>query len=134
MKKIACTLLVDDNDNTNFLHQMVLEDMDIGGEILVATNGMEAIELIQKRLATGQASPDLMLLDINMPVMDGFEFMAAFKELEFEDHQPLIIAMLTIALKTEDVKELQHSTAVEFLKKPLIEQSLREVLKKHSLR
>ncbi len=132
MKKIACTLLVDDNENTNFLHQMLLEDMGITEEILFAGNGLEAINLIQKRISSKQACPELILLDINMPVMDGYEFMDAFEALNIKVQAPLIIAMLTIPLRSDDLQKLRSSTPVEFIKKPLTEENLTEVLKIHS--
>lgn len=132
MKKIACTLLVDDNENTNFLHQMLLEDMGITEEILFAGNGLEAINLIQQRISTKQACPELILLDINMPVMDGYEFMDAFEALNIKVQMPLIIAMLTIPLRSDDLKKLPSSIPIEFIKKPLTEESLTEVLKVHS--
>ena len=133
MKKLACTLLVDDNENTNFLHQMLLEDMGITEEILFAANGLEAINLIQQRISRKKECPELILLDINMPVMDGFEFMHAFEALNIKGQLPLILVMLTIPLKSDDLKKLQLATPLEFIQKPLTEESLTEVLKVHSL-
>lgn len=71
MKKLNCVLLVDDDITTNFLNESLIEEMDIAKQIMVAQNGKEALELIERYFNEESSCPQLILLDINMPVMDG---------------------------------------------------------------
>lgn len=72
MQKLTSTLLVDDDETTNFVNEMLLKDMGVTEQILTAHNGQEALELILERCENNEC-PSLILLDINMPVMNGFE-------------------------------------------------------------
>ncbi|MDB5282597.1 MAG: response regulator, partial [Bacteroidota bacterium] len=74
LKKI---LLVDDSQPFNFLTRLVLTQNGVNCKIDEALNGKTALDYINK----SAECPDIILLDINMPVMDGFEFLAEFKKL-----------------------------------------------------
>lgn len=80
MTKIACTLLVDDDDTANYLNKSLFKRLDATERLLVARNGLEALTLINRN-CPGQDCPALILLDINMPVMNGFEFLEAYSQL-----------------------------------------------------
>lgn len=127
MKKIAFTLLIDDDDITNIVNQMLLEDLDLTDELLIARNGKEALELIERRQRSQECLPNLILLDINMPVMNGFEFLTAFEKLEIEARSSVIIVMLTTSMNPEDVKIAQETTIGGYLNKPLTENDLQKV-------
>ena len=71
-KKLECILLIDDDDEDNFYHKIVIERMNITKRIEVAYNGLEALEFLQKE---SQIIPELIFLDINMPKMNGWEFL-----------------------------------------------------------
>ena len=124
-------MLVDDDETTNMVNQMLLEDLDITREILVARNGKEALGLIKQHYQENGCYPDLILLDINMPVMNGFEFLSAFEQLEINEKSSIVIVMLTTSMNPADVTRAQSAPIKSFLNKPLTEQRLREVLEKH---
>ncbi len=130
MEKLACVLLVDDDDTANYLNQTLLEDLAVADQILVARNGVEALEVL-KRQCNEDNCPQLILLDINMPVMNGFEFLDAYQKLEIAYKQSVVIVMLTTSLNPGDVGRLGQIPAVGFLSKPLTEEMVRDLLKKH---
>ncbi|QHT66252.1 response regulator [Rhodocytophaga rosea] len=130
MNKLSCILLVDDDNITNFANQMLIEDMEITEQVLVAFNGLEAIELIKKQCEV-DCCPELILLDINMPVMNGFEFLETYKELEFVHKQSVVILMLTTSLNPKDVEQMKEEPIKGFLTKPLTEIMIRDLLRKH---
>ena len=130
MEKLSCILLVDDDETTNFANQMLLEDLAVTERVLVANNGRQALEMIQRQCGEGYC-PALILLDINMPVMNGFEFLAAYERLDFEHKQLVVIVMLTTSLHPSDTHRLQEVPIQGFLNKPLTEQMVGDLLKEH---
>lgn len=130
MTKIACTLLVDDDDTANYLNEMLFTRLEATEKLLVARNGLEALALITQN-CPGQNCPMLVLLDINMPIMDGFEFLEAYKELEFEQKKSVIIVMLTTSLNPHDVEKAQQTDIASFITKPLTKKTLQELIAQH---
>ncbi|MBQ4804029.1 response regulator [Aquimarina sp. MMG015] len=103
MKTIAKVLLVDDSDATIFFNKIVLSKTGYVDDILIAKNGLEALQIIQSGIV-----PEIIFLDINMPVMDGWEFLSKFQDLENSLKNTTIILMIGAELTKED-KELARS-------------------------
>ncbi|MFT2008125.1 response regulator [Pontibacter sp. 13R65] len=135
MNKLNCVLLVDDDEATNFINTMVIKRAGIAEELLIARNGKEAIELIKQRgneVAVMRAPiPRLILLDINMPVMDGFGFLQLYKELELPEKESVVIAVLTTSLNPKDEELVRSAGVRDFLNKPLTAKVLEELLSRH---
>jgi CheY-like chemotaxis protein len=132
MKKMKCVLLVEDDDTINFYNQFLIERLDIAEEVVVATNGEEALQYL-KKAGSGEASqPDLILLDINMPIMNGFEFIEEYEQLPAEWKSKILVVMLTTSLHPADVERAKgHPSIVEYFYKPLMEQKLGELCDKY---
>ncbi|UPL50666.1 response regulator [Hymenobacter sublimis] len=130
MDKISCILLVDDDKTTNFLNRLLLENLGVTDQVLVAENGREALRLIEQN-GPNDTCPALILLDINMPVMNGFDFLEAYQNLSFAHKQSVVIVMLTTSLNPRDVTRLQQLPTNGFLNKPLTKKMVHEVLKQH---
>ena len=128
--KISCTLLVDDDRINNFLNQRLLEGLNITEKLLTALNGKEALSLFEKECQEAKC-PALILLDVNMPVMNGFEFLEAYDQLQFTPKEPVIIIMLTTSLHPRDVERVQQLGIAGFLNKPLTKDKVNDILKAH---
>ncbi|MDO7844775.1 response regulator [Hymenobacter sp. M29] len=132
MQKLTCALLVDDDQTTNYLNQLLIKRLNITDNLLVALNGQEALELV--KIHCQMATPDcpaLILLDVKMPVMDGFQFLTAYNELPLPEKESIIIVMLTTSLHPQDVDRVQSLNIGGFLNKPLTKEKLNDVLKNH---
>lgn len=132
MKKLSCVLLVDDDEANNFLNKRIIDKMDFTEHIEVAKNGRIALDLIKKGIKMEHCTPKLIFLDLNMPVMDGWEFLEEFNKMEFALKQTIKIVILTTSLnpadraKAESIKEVSS-----FINKPLREIFVKPILKEH---
>jgi CheY-like chemotaxis protein len=128
-KKLNLILLIDDNDADNYFHQIILKKMDIAKHIEVALNGEEALNFLKVK---DQPAPELILLDINMPKMNGWEFLEAYKNLDIKEKTKITIVMLTTSENPEDRKKAEQIPEITgFTTKPLAESAIEDVLKKH---
>ncbi|MFD1874769.1 response regulator [Hymenobacter bucti] len=132
MAKITSILLVDDDQTVNYLNERLLERMEVASQVLVALNGQEALN----RLAThGQhataASPALLLLDIKMPVLDGFGFLEAYQQLPPAQQRANVIVMLTTSLHPLDMQRLEQLPIAECLSKPLTQEKVDLIIEKY---
>lgn len=136
MQKLTCVLLVDDDPITNFLNQDLLESLDIADTLLLASNGQAALELLQAHcLAATPTCPVLVLLDVQMPVLDGFGFLEAYARLALP-HPPgaIVIVMLSSSQHPDDIARAKALHAADFLPKPLTAEQLDQVLATHFAR
>jgi CheY-like chemotaxis protein len=127
-KQLNCILLIDDDEPTNFLNKLTLEQMGCTRHIRVAQSGQEALEY----LMNSDPRPDLIFLDINMPAMDGWEFLERYKKLLPGQKADIVLIMLTTSLNPDD--EIRTRTIPEiagFENKPLRQAQLEILLKKY---
>lgn len=130
MDKISCTLLVDDDRINNFLNQRLLDSLNITEKLLTALNGQEALTLFTQECQEA-GCPSLILLDVNMPVMNGFEFLEAYDKLKITPKEPVIIIMLTTSLHPRDVERVQRLGIAGFINKPLTKEKVNDILKSY---
>lgn len=128
-------MLIDDDDATNFIHQIIIKKSNIAEQIVTALNGKQAIEILIKNgedANTENTLPSLIFLDINMPVMDGWGFIEAYKGLSESIRKQVVIVMLTTSYDPDDKKRaLQIPEISEFEKKPLTFDIINRLMEKH---
>jgi CheY-like chemotaxis protein len=135
--KVNCILLIDDDEPTNFLSQMIIEQADCAAEVQVAYSGCQALDYLTSRgeFTSEQNTyprPDLIFLDINMPAMNGWEFLQKYNSLEKEHKGNIVIIMLTTSLNPDDrLRSGDFPDVSGFENKPLTREKLDTLLKKH---
>jgi len=128
-KKLHGILLIDDDADDNFFHKMVIDEMNCTEHVEVAFNGLEAIDYLKNE---NQPKPDLVFLDINMPRMNGWEFLEAHSKLKQEQKAKVIVIMLSTLKDPDDLKRAaQFSEIIDFNYKPLTENSLMQILEQY---
>ena len=131
LKKLAKILLVDDSAADNYLHRRLINNLGIAEEIIVAQNGIEALDCLTAPADGEYPRPELIFLDINMPGMDGWEFLDAYERLEADRKAGMVICMLTTAYSDRDRERArQHGIVDDYLVKPLDKEMLLRVYRK----
>jgi CheY-like chemotaxis protein len=122
MSSFSYVLLVDDDEITNYLHKRILEKAKIADEVHVLLNGKEAYDFF-KSLDNGDYFPGelLVLLDLNMPVMDGWEFLDKYKYLSSLPKDRIHIYILSTSENPDDIQRAEtYSFIIEgYVNKPL---------------
>lgn len=133
--KLNCMLLVDDDEGHNYLTKMVIQEAAIAQHIHTVWDGGEAIDYLTGRGKFNGATcpkPDLILLDINMPVMDGWDFMEEYCKLEDAQRRGTMIVMLSTSMNPDDrarARTIPHIS--DFKSKPLTSEALREIVQRY---
>ena len=131
MMNINSVLLVEDDSITNYINTRLIKKVKITNDIHVSLNGAEALSFIKETTSNGNSCPELIFLDINMPVMDGFEFLQKFHALNIPNKDKVVIVMLTTSTHSKDMDKLFNSGNTDFLSKPLTEQKLQDIIAKY---
>lgn len=121
-------LLIDDDSVCNFLNKKTLERTGFVKDIQTVLNGKEAIDLFKSYYQESRQLPDLVLLDLNMPIMDGFGFLEAFKALPSPDKENVKIIVVTSSQDPKDISRAKELGIKQYLTKPLMEETLRVAL------
>lgn len=125
MRRFSTILLVDDSEITNFLHERLFERRELFDQVLMAANGAKALDaLARHRDEFGSANPVLVLLDLNMPVMNGFQFLEAFRALPPEQQQGVVVVVLTSSENAQDLDRASALPIAGLLIKPLDEEKI----------
>ena len=130
MPKLNCILLIDDDNITNFINERLIRKLNVSNQIKIALNGEEGIQYIQNLCEKDELCPELILLDINMPVMNGFEFIREFENFKIKNKDKVKIVILTTSKNIKDVELLKSIGNFEFINKPLTEEKLFNCLTK----
>mgnify|MGYP000362347386 CR=1 FL=1 len=128
LKKWSCVLLIDDNEADNFLHEIAIREADCAEEIIAYEMAEEALQ----KLKEAEVHPEIIFLDLNMPGMDGWEFLEEYNTLPKALKGAIVIMMLTASSNPKDKqKAIQDFQLMGFSNKPLTRELCLEIMKKH---
>ena len=117
--KIQSILVVDDDENDHFICEYTIRKFDPSIRVLKAFDGSDALDILRH-----EETPDAIILDINMPVMNGFEFLDRYAE-EFEVHAPVVAMLTSSHLGKDRERAMQYSFVKSYFEKPLQSDHLR---------
>ncbi|OBQ55049.1 response regulator [Tamlana sp. s12] len=130
MKSITSTLLIDDDKFTSFYNEKIVKKHNQFGEIISVNSGKAAIEYLEDAIEGNALKPDVIFLDINMPAMNGWEFIEAYRKLDIEFTSTIKIIMLTTSSNPKDKERSQTINEIaNYINKPLSLPILDEIIK-----
>ena len=134
-QKLKCVMLIDDDEPTNFLSSIFIEEVSCSEHIEVAQSAKQALTYLSGSQMPDDKSipyPDLIFLDINMPAMDGWEFIEHYKKLKKEYNEKVIIIILSTSLNPDDILKATRTPEIAgFEHKPLTPEKIDGILKKY---
>lgn len=130
MKKLNTILLIDDDKATNFMHKLIIGKENCTENIVSIENGEDALTYLQTKVDGKYPNPELIFLDINMPGMNGWEFLEKFKEINQSTQKSKVVVMLTTSTDPFDRKKAETINQVsDFKSKPLSSEMIQNILK-----
>ena len=133
MNRINKVLLVDDDNVTNYLNILILTRMSLTRKMEIRIHGGEALEDLIECDAQGNEYPELIFLDLNMPCIDGIQFLEEYGKLKSPKKDKTKIVLLS-AVKNERTMNICHQFGIEdFIEKPLSTEKIKGILKSKAL-
>ena len=124
-------VLVDDNETTSFLNNRLLGRLALADQVSTFARADEAFEQFWGNEGdTTKAAPDLVFVDLKMPGMSGFDFLALYNTLPQPVQDKTVMAVLTTSMHGADTARVAQYPNVEYLTKPLTEEKMRKLLEK----
>ena len=129
---INSVLLVDDDEATNIYNTVTIEDTGITDKILAVRSVTEALNILNNAKEDIDTLPELILLDINLPIMNGWYLLEELKQFEPKILSKLNIVMLSASNNPNDIKKIdQYPFVIDYLSKPLSEDKIQKLISKY---
>ncbi|HLO74680.1 MAG TPA: response regulator [Flavobacterium sp.] len=129
MKQIEILALVDDDDTFVFITQRIIEQTNHVKEIKVFNNGLDALNYLKDNLNNNYQLPEVIFLDLSMPIMDGWQFLDEFTSLKTEKTEKILIYICSSSISPHDItKAKEISSVTDFIIKPVTKDKLAEIV------
>lgn len=120
MATYKSVMLVDDNEIDNIINEKIIEANSFADNILVYQTGQDALDYLKGHENDEASLPEIVFLDINMPIMDGFQFLEDFEKFSETVLGKCKIIMLSSSISPKDIDRAASSRFVKkYLNKPL---------------
>ncbi|MDQ3535848.1 MAG: response regulator [Bacteroidota bacterium] len=127
-KRIGLVMIVDDNDTDNFISKRIIEITKFANEVEIKNSGKSALEYLENNEGNIKKLPDLIFLDINMPIVDGFVFLYEFEKFSSLLKNKCKVIILSSSDNKRDIdKIVNNDHVIKFITKPLTEKALNEI-------
>jgi CheY-like chemotaxis protein len=126
--KLGLVMLVDDNDTDNFISRRIIEITNFASEVIVKSSGKSALDFLDENNSNADNLPDIIFLDINMPIVDGFVFLYEFEKFNDTVKDKCRVIILSSSDNKRDIdKIVNNDYVIKFITKPLTETALQEI-------
>ncbi len=127
-KSIDLVMLVDDNDTDNFISKRIIEITKFARRVEVKSSGKSALDYLRENQSSVDDLPNIIFLDINMPIVDGFVFLYEFEKFTEVVRNKCKVIILSSSDNKRDIdKIVNNNHVIKFITKPLTEVALDEI-------
>ncbi len=125
MKKVNTACVIDDDEIFLYWASKMLNEIDFSEHILVYKNGKEAIEGLKDLNQKGKRLPDVIFLDINMPIMNGWDFLQDFLKIPNNNPEGVLVYIVSSSIDQQDLEQAKQFDIVHnYILKPLSTEDL----------
>lgn len=122
-------LIIDDDKQLNQINQKILLASGFVSELHITLNGREALEYLTVRMEKKYPLPDIIILDLRMPVMDGFEFIDQLRKLDYPNRYRTELVVFTSSSSPKDKQKMLEKGIKHYLNKPYLLRGLTDIVK-----
>lgn len=127
-------LLVDDDESTNLINSVFIKKLTIDVNVYKALNGSEALDFLNSPQSKQIIFPCLIVLDINMPIMNGWLFLENYKNLPELLKSECVIVMTTTSENEQDlIRATKNEDVKEFYQKPMSDEKFSQIISEYFL-
>jgi CheY-like chemotaxis protein len=127
-KTIDLVMLVDDNETDNFISKRIIEITKFARRVEVKNSGKSALDYLKENQSSSEDLPNIIFLDINMPIVDGFVFLYEFEKFSEVVRNKCKVIILSSSDNKRDIdKIVNNNHVIKFITKPLTEVALDEI-------
>ena len=125
-------MLVDDDQNDNFFHEREIKKINPAITVIEKRTGLDGLEYLKLNKENKEVVPDLIFLDINMPILDGWDFLEKYNQFDKELQDLVVIIMLSTSGYPEDIaRAMSYSCVSDYIIKPLTKEKLESINRKY---
>ena len=130
MTPLKTIAIIDDDEIYVYLTKRTIERANIADEIKAFGNGNEAINFFKENITHPEILPEIILLDLSMPIMDGWQFLEEFIPLNVRIGKKIIIYIVSSSISPEDmIRAAKIDAVTDFIIKPITKDQLVEIVK-----
>ena len=121
-------LIIDDDEINNFIAAKLIDKIPPKAKVSTCVNGQEGINFVKNKLNNQNEFPDIIFLDINMPLMNGWEFLEEYEHIKNDIKKKVTINMLSSSVYNDDISKAETYTTVnKFISKPLTVDKIKDL-------
>ncbi|APQ17107.1 response regulator [Maribacter hydrothermalis] len=130
MKSISTCCIIDDDPIFIYGTKRIMKEIDFAKNIIVYNNGQEALDGLYTMIKDEESLPEVMFLDLNMPIMDGWEFLDEFKNYPNNTSKKTIIYIISSSVDPRDLERVKdYNQVTNYILKPITPNDLTNILK-----
>ena len=129
MKKVQVCCIIDDDPIFIYGTKRIMKEVDFAENIIVYNNGQEAVDGLKEIINEGGLLPEVIFLDLNMPIMNGWEFLDEYENCRYEISKKTIIYIISSSVDPRDLERVKHYNQVKsYILKPITPDDLCKIL------
>ncbi|VXB37439.1 response regulator [Maribacter litoralis] len=129
MKKVDICCIIDDDPIFVYGTKRIIKEVDFANTVMVYSNGQDALDGLMKISLTDEPLPDVIFLDLNMPVLNGWEFLDEFKNCKSKKSRKIVIYIISSSVDPRDLERVKDYEQVDtYILKPITPDDLSKIL------
>ncbi len=127
-EKLSCILLIDDDEATNYLNEKVIEEIGCADKVIVKNDAETALAYLNS-YDDEHPKPKLTFVDINMPGMNGWEFVERYKKIKEKSTEQSVLIMLSTSINPSDIEKANKINVIDgYRSKPLTKEMIDSII------